>query len=160
MKKISLIALAMIAMISVSTAQKTAVVLSDKAGWHKVGETTVDFKAKMQEVNVLGSNKFSALKFTVTDSPIEIQDIDLYFDEGDKQTLTVGSPIKNAGESSKEIPMQGGAERNLRKIVFRYKTLPNRNDAKAHVEIWGLKTNADKTGDSKNSNWDNGNNKK
>jgi len=47
-----------------------------------------------------------------------------------------------AGES-RVIDLNGG-ERNLKKIVFVYKTLPNRKDEKAHVEIWGLKTNTDK----------------
>src|ERR1043166_1531178 len=144
MKKINLFISAVTLTVAM-TAQKTSVVVSDKTGWHKIGETTVDLKGQTQEVKVVGSNKFSSLKFKVLDSPIEIQDIDLYFDEGDKQTIAVGYPIKNAGEESREIPLQGGSERNLNKVIFRYKSIPGNTNTKAKVEIWGMKTNTDKS---------------
>ncbi len=69
-------------------------------------------------------------------------DLEIYYESGDKQDVKVNSPIKAPGES-RIINLNGG-ERNLEKIVFVYKTLPNRKDVKAHVEIWGLKTNTDK----------------
>ena len=37
--------------LSAANAQKPAVVVSDKTGWHKIGETTVDFKKEKDEVN-------------------------------------------------------------------------------------------------------------
>jgi hypothetical protein len=125
-------------------AQKPAVVASDKTGWHKIGETTVDFNNDHDEVAVLMADRFSAIKFKVTDAPIDLLDLDVYFEEGDMQNVKVGYAIKTAGESSGAIQLKGGSERNLKKIVFRYKTVANSKDKKAHVEIWGLKTNADK----------------
>jgi len=125
-------------------AQKPAVVASDKTGWHKIGETTVDFSKDHDEVAVMVADRFASLKFKVTDAAIELLDIDVIFEEGDAQTIKVGYAIKSAGAESREIDLKGGSERNLKKIVFRYKTLPNRSDKKAHVEIWGRKTNPDK----------------
>jgi hypothetical protein len=124
--------------------QKPAVVANDKTGWHKIGETTVDFGKDHDEVNVLVADRFAALKFKVTDAPIELLDIDVYFEEGDMQNVRVGFAMKTPGTESRVIDLKGGKERNLKKIVFRYKTLPNRQDKKANVEIWGKKTNPGK----------------
>jgi hypothetical protein len=118
------------------------VVLSDKTDWHKIGETTVNFDTDRDEVNVSGADKFAILKFRVTDVPIHLMSMEAYFDDGDKQKINVNFPIKPRGES-REIELKGG-ERDLKKVVFVYKTIANRNDREAHVELWGLKTNQDK----------------
>jgi len=118
-------------------AQKVEVMTSTKEGWHKIGETTVNFKKDTDEILVIGENKFTELKFVVKETPIDIISLKLHFSEGNDQTVKVNSPIKANGESHK-ISLTGG-ERKLEKIVFVYKTLPNRQDDKAHVEIWGYK---------------------
>jgi hypothetical protein len=123
-------------------AQKPAVVVSDKTGWHKIGETTVDFTKDRDEVSVMMADRFATLKFKVTDAPIDLIDAEVFYESGDSQKIRIGYPIKSPGES-KTIDLNGG-ERNLKKIVFTYKTLPNSKDKKAHVEIWGMKTNANK----------------
>ncbi len=143
MKKIIVIALlAIVGMNYSAMAQNPKVVVSDKKGWHKIGETTVDFAKDRDEVSVIGADKFAALIFKVTDAPIDLIDIEVFYESGDNQKVSVNFPIKAPGQS-KEIDLNGG-ERSIKKIVFVYKTLPNRKDVKAHVEIWGLKTNADK----------------
>ena len=121
---------------------KNAIMVSDSKGWHKIGETTVNFVKEREEILVTGSDRFAAIKFKVLDAPIQLTDLEVYFESGDKQVIKVNSSIKAAGES-RVININGG-ERDLKKIVFIYKTLPNRKDDKAHVEIWGLKTNTDK----------------
>jgi len=127
--------------ITAMNAQKPAVVVNDKTGWHKIGETTVDFEQEQDQVAVLMADRFASLKFKVTDAPIELIDIDVIFTEGDKQNIRVGYAIKKEGDNSREIDLKGGSERSIKTIVFRYKTLENRKDKKAHVEIWGRKTN-------------------
>jgi hypothetical protein len=141
MKKVVLMLAVLLFGISAS-AQKPAVVASDKTGWHKIGETTVDFGKDVDEVAVLVADRFASLKFKVDEAPIELLDIDVYFEEGDMQNIRIGYAIKNAGAESREIDLKGGSERNLKKIVFRYKTVENRADKKAHLEIWGRKSNA------------------
>lgn len=123
-------------------AQQTKVILNDKTGWHKIGKTTVDFKKDRDEIIVLGANRFASIKFKVTDAPIDLISLEVYYKSGDKQDIQVNMHIKAPGVSG-VIPLNGG-ERTLKKIVFIYKTLPNHKDIKAHVEIWGLKTNAGK----------------
>jgi hypothetical protein len=133
-----------LALNAVMLAQKPAVVASDKSGWHKIGETTVDFNKDHDEIIVMMADKFSALKFKVTDAPVEITDIDVAFEEGDAQNIKVGFAYKPAGAESRVIDLKGGSERNLKKVTYRYKTMANAKDKKAHMELWGLKTNADK----------------
>lgn len=126
----------------VSAQDNRTVVTSDKTDWHKIGETTVNFDTDRDEVTVSGADKFAAVKFRVTDVPIHLMSMEAYFDDGDKQDINVNFPIKPKGES-RVIDLDGG-ERDLKKVVFVYKTLPNRSDREARVEVWGLKTNEDR----------------
>lgn len=143
MKKLMMIiSLAVSGVMNVATAQKPAVVVSDKAGWQKIGETTVKFEKETDEIIVMGADKFASLKFKVTEAPIDLIDMDVYYDDGSSQKININMPIKMAGES-RVIDIKG-SEHELKKVVFVYKTLPNHHDKKARVELWGLKTNADK----------------
>ncbi|HYV94281.1 MAG TPA: hypothetical protein VE978_21080 [Chitinophagales bacterium] len=146
MKKLIIIVLAIVVSYT-SVAQEPAVISSDKTGWHKIGETTVDFKKDRDEVVVMGSDRFAALRFKLTDASIDLQDLEVYYESGDKQVIQVRTPIAK-GTESRVIDLNGG-ERSLKKIVFVYKTIPNQRDEKAHVEIWGLKTNEERPGDAK-----------
>lgn len=148
MKKTAIIGLlALAASFGTATAQETKtdksheLIISDKTGWHKIGELTADFKKEKEEMMVIGADRFASIRFKVTDAPIDLVSLEVYYESGDKQDIKVNTPIKSPGES-RTIDLNGG-ERNLKKIVFVYKTLPNHKDEKAHVEIWGLKTNTD-----------------
>lgn len=143
MKKIIfVILLTIVGVNNVALAQSPKVVISDKKGWHKIGETTVDFTKERDEISVIGANRFAALIFKVEDAPIHIMEIEVFYESGDNQKVNVNFPIKAPGQS-KEINLNGG-ERTIKKILFVYKTLSNAKDVKAHVEIYGLKTNTDK----------------
>jgi hypothetical protein len=141
-KLITLMFLAVAGISTTVSAQKPAVVVNDKTGWHKIAETTVDFTKDHDEVAVLIADKFSTLKFKVTDASIQLIDMEIFYESGDSQKVPVGYEIKSMGES-KVIDLNGG-ERSIKKISFHYKTVPNTKDQKAHVEIWGKKTNSDK----------------
>jgi len=142
MKKTTKIALlSILGSIGIATAQVPAVITSDKTGWHKIGETTVDFKKDRDVIVVAMADRFAAIQFKVDDASIDLISLEVYYESGDKQNIVVNSPIKAKGVS-KVIDLNGG-ERNLKNIVFVYKTLPNSKEEKAHVEIWGMKTNAD-----------------
>ncbi len=143
MRKIAiLLLLALAGSYTTANAQTPKVVISDKTGWHKIGETTVSFDHERDEIMVMGADKFAQIQFKVTEAPIDLQQMEVYYENGDKQAIPIRQSVKAPGES-RVIDLNGG-ERTIKKIVFEYKTLPNRKDDKAHVEIWGLKTNTDK----------------
>lgn len=127
----------------IANAQMPAVMVSDAAGWHKLGERTVDFAKDRDEIPVLMSDRFSKIKFKVTEAAIYFTSLEIFYESGDKQDVMINDAIKSPGES-RLIDLKGGSERSIKKIVFIYKTLPNSKDEKAHVEVWGLKTNTDK----------------
>ncbi len=142
MKKIMMIALLITTGYISAFAQQPKVVVSDKAGWHKIGESTVDYSSDRDEIMVMGANRFSKLKLKITDAPVHITTYEIYFESGDMQTVSIDKELKAPVET--EVVELKGGERDVKKVVFVYKTPPNVQDKKAKVELWGLKTNADK----------------
>jgi len=138
MKKIAFFVVMAMA-IALGSAKAQSVVVSDKTGWHKIGSRTIDFKNEKDEISVIGADKFSSIKFKVNDAPVNLQDVEVYFESGEKQDIAVNSPIGPTIES-KAFNLKGG-EQSIKKIVFDYNTLPNVENEKAEIEVWGLKTN-------------------
>jgi len=137
MKKI-LFALLITAFCTKTFAQQPAVVINDKEGWHKIGTTTVDFQAETDEIIVIGADRFAFIKIKIEDAPVNLVSFDIYFENGEKQNVTIGKEIKNPGET--RVVQINGGERRIKKVVFLYKTVASSMD-KAKVELWGLKTN-------------------
>jgi len=166
MKKVILIllmAFAPVLYINSAYAQTPAVVASEKPGWHKISETTADFKKDKDEIMVLGNDMFKALKLKVTEAPIHIYKMTVMYETGaDEEVSNEEIPGEMmAGNESKVIHLKG-ADRDIKKVVFMYRT-PGHNKAidadvdlkkdnpadktgmsvkkydKAHVELWGLK---------------------
>lgn len=119
-------------------AQNPKVVISDKDGWHKIGETRVDFKSENDKILVIGANRFSSIKIKVTKGAINLQSFVIYFDNDEKQTVSLQQEFISPGET-KEVVFP--SEKNVQKIEFKYKTIDKHLDKKAHVELWGFKTN-------------------
>ncbi len=140
MKTMIMMLLAIAGSIGIASAQTPAVMVSDATGWHKIGERTVAFKTDKDEIVVIGSDRFSTIKFKVTEAAIDLISLEITYESGDKQDVKINKTIKSPGESGL-INLKGGSERSIKKISFVYKTLPNSKDEKASVEIWGLKIN-------------------
>ena len=138
MKKNLIILFVSILGFSAAYAQKPAIMVSEKDGWHKISETTVNFNNDKDEIIIMGADKFKALKFKVTDGAINLIDLEVYYSEGDKEDIKVNSPVAE-GKESRVIDLKGN-DRDLKKVVFVYGNL--KDDAKkdkAHVELYGLK---------------------
>jgi hypothetical protein len=139
-KTLIMMLLAIAVSFGIANAQTPAVMVSDAAGWHKIGEKSVNFKTERDEISVIGSDRFSTIKFKVTEAAINLVSLEITYESGDKQDVKINQAIKTPGES-RTIDLKGGSERSIKKIIFVYNTPPNSKDEKAHVEIWGLKTN-------------------
>jgi hypothetical protein len=116
---------------------KPAIVMSDKPGWQKIAETTVDFTKEHRELEIIGADRFSALQFVVKEAAVQLDSVLIYFENDSIQKVRLNNAIQ-AGYGSKVIELKG-SDTSLRTIGFSYRTLPNRRDEKATVEIWGLK---------------------
>jgi hypothetical protein len=60
----------------------------------------------------------------------------IYYETGEVDDVTVRSEIKAGGETR---VIDTKADKDLKKVSFTYKTLPNTKEDKAHIELFGLK---------------------
>lgn len=118
-------------------AQNPGIVTSKKAGWHKIGETKADMKAENESILVLGADQFKSIKLKVTDAPLSIKTMQVFYEGGDMEEVNVGNSLK-AGQETRVIDLKH-PNADLQKVVFTYKTMPNKENEKAHVELYGLK---------------------
>jgi hypothetical protein len=122
--------------VNLAIAQKPGVVASKKAGWHKIGEITAAFKMENESIVVMGNDEFKSIKLKVTDAPINIEMLQVYYEDGDSEEIPVKSELKTGAETR---VMDLKASKDIKKVSFTYKTIPNSKNDKAHVELWGLK---------------------
>lgn len=138
MKKSALIFMVLLAaLLNSAFAQEPSVQLSNRPGWHKIGEVKADFKMENQSISVLGNDKFQSILLKVTDAPINIEGIQVFYESGEMEEFDVKNELK-AGSETRKIDFKNGAQQ-IKKVMFTYKTLPNQEDEKAHVELYGLK---------------------
>lgn len=138
MKKVILLVILVITgSFGIASAQQDKVNISGKTSWHKIGEATINFLVEQYEIMILEADKLGYIKFKVMNAPIVLMDLKVYFESGKKQNIDVNSLIKEPGESW--VIKLNPSERNIKKVVFIYKTLPNHNGEKAQVGLWGLK---------------------
>ncbi len=123
-----------------SNVEMPGMVVSDRTGWHKMGERTINWKMDHDEILVIGADRFASIKFVAAFASIDLKSVEVVYESGDSQKIILNNPIM-VGTESKVIDLNGG-ERRIKKIVFLYKTLANQNTEKALVEVWGYKTNA------------------
>jgi hypothetical protein len=117
-------------------AQKPEVAISNKAGWHKIGEVTASFKEENQSISVMGKDKFKSLKLKVTDAPIDIEKATVFYESGETQDLSLNNALQ-MGQETKTFDLKNTD--GIKKVSFTYKTQPNGKHDKAHVELYGLK---------------------
>lgn len=120
-------------------AQKPAVVASNEAGWQHIGQTTASFKSQNESIEVLGADEFTAIKLKVTDAPLHIERLQVFYESGDMEEINIRSEI-GANSETKVVKLKH-PDRDINKVAFTYKTAPNASGEKADVELYGLKTN-------------------
>jgi hypothetical protein len=118
-------------------AQDPGIVLSDKPGWHKIGEVKASFKTETESIAVIGEDEFKSIKLKVTDAPINIDRITVYYESGEVEDVPVSNELQ-AGAETRVFDLKYPAK-DLKKVTFVYKSLPSYRGDNAHVELYGLK---------------------
>jgi hypothetical protein len=116
-------------------AQKPGVVVSDKPGWHKIGEVTASFKMDNEAISAIGADMFKSIKLKVMEAPVNIESLKVYYEDNDIEDIPVRSELKEGAET-RVINIKN---KDIKKVSFVYKTLPNSGKDKARVELWGMK---------------------
>lgn len=122
---------------TITYAQKPEVITTNKEGWHKIGDARVDFKSDKDQFIVLGKDRFKAIQVKVKDAPVRINDLQIYYQGGSKEDVSVATDMA-AGSESQVINLKNNSA-EIKKVVFVYHTVANSHADKAVVELWGLK---------------------
>jgi hypothetical protein len=137
MKKIiAIITVSLIAIINFTFAQEPEIITSNKAGWYKIGEVTASFKTESESISVFGKELFKSIKLKVTDASISIDKVIIIFESGEIQEIPLKGTLK-AGAETGEFKLKNPAD-ELQKITFTYKSEPNVDENKVHIELYGL----------------------
>jgi hypothetical protein len=122
--------------ITSTNAQEPGIVVSNKPGWHKIGGVKADFKTESESISVLGKDRFKALKLKVTDAPININRVTVYYEDETTQDIPMSGTLTSGSETG-QFDLKSPAK-EIKKVTFTYKYEANYRD-KAHVELYGLK---------------------
>jgi hypothetical protein len=139
MKPQLFIALAIIAtQLSFTTPQsvssnKVATTASPNA-WEVLGSRSVRYGTDHDVISVSSDKWYKGVYFKVTDAPIKINDMKIYFDNGDKFDVSIRGMIKQNGHS-RTIELPGG-DRRITKVEFSYETMGS-NRGTANLTLWG-----------------------
>jgi hypothetical protein len=137
MKKLIVLFIVSVVCGRMAFAQDPAVIASNKPGWHKIGEVKADFKTENESIIVMGKDKFKSVKLKVTDAPIDISNVIIYY-EGDGMQEIPATGMLSAGAETKTYELDY-PDKEIKKVSFTYKSEPNYKGNKAHVELYGLK---------------------
>lgn len=138
MKRTAVVLLVLLVGIASSAlAQEPGIVASRKPGWHKIGEVKASFKLESESIGVIGADEFKAIKMKVTDAPINIENVTVYYESGQTQDIPVRGQLQ-AGAETGTFDLDRPTD-ELKKISFTYRSEPNFKGEKAHVELYGLK---------------------
>jgi hypothetical protein len=137
MKRAIVLLVVFVCYLQVAFAQEPAVVVSDKPGWHKIGEVKADFKTEIESIAVLGSDEFKSIKLKVTDAPINIDKVIVYYENEQTQEIPLSGMILSGSETKAYDLLYPLIE--LKKVSFTYKSEPSYRGEKAHIELYGLK---------------------
>jgi hypothetical protein len=115
---------------------KPAVSVSDKAGWHKIATTAAELNTDKDAVAIFGADKFKALRVKATKHGIHINSIRVYYEDGTEKLVDVNTNL-NMDETSKDFSIDG--TKAIKKVAYVYNAVPNKNNEKAHLELYGMK---------------------
>ena len=106
--------------------------------WRLIGQTQASHSADHDVIVVKGPyDNFRAIKFKVTDAPLNMHYMLVTYDNGQPDRIDVRQNIPKGGES-RAIDLKGVGTRSLRKVEFWYDTKGLLN-GKADVTLFGMK---------------------
>jgi hypothetical protein len=132
MKSVKSLILLSFALVTCSSTQPTAV---NRADWQFLAATWVNYGVDHDAI-VFGDlrDDFRQIKLRITDAPLHMYDMKIYFDNGEVQDVSLKARFRQ-GDESRVIDLNGGL-RHLRRIEFWYETKGARR-GKARVAVWG-----------------------
>jgi hypothetical protein len=103
-------------------------------GWQLIGDKWANYSLDRDELKVTGNDIYTKLKIRVTDAPLNMHDMDVVFENGERQNFVLQRNFSQ-GEWSRVLDLAGN-RRRIDKIIFKYDT-KNVGKGKARVAVWG-----------------------
>lgn len=104
-------------------------------GWDLLGERKVNFVRDKDELPVLNSNKYTAIRFRVENKDVHIKDVKIIYPNGDKLSPSIDDDIAS-GQYSKVIEVSPEG-RDIRSIEFSYRSTGSILKGRAKVYVFG-----------------------
>ena len=123
-----------VALMSCGSSKKTIAI---EEGWELLSEHKVNFVRDKDEIVLNNQHQYSAMKFRVEERDVRINEIKVYFKNGDKLEPSLDATIA-AGTKSREIELSSEG-RVIDKIEFRYRTTGTMLKGRANVLLFGKK---------------------
>ena len=120
------------ALASCSSSRKS---IGVEEGWELLSESKVNFVRDKDEIRINSHNKFTAIRFKVEDREVRINDVKIYFDNGDKLEPNIDEVIL-ADQYSRIIELAKDG-RYIDRIEFKYRTTGNVLKGRANVILFG-----------------------
>jgi hypothetical protein len=108
--------------------------LTSPNAWEVLGTRSVRYGTDHDVISVSSEKWYKGIYFKVTDAPIRINDMKVYFDNGDKFDVSIRGMIRENGHS-RTIELPGG-QRRITKVEFSYETMGS-NRGTANLTLWG-----------------------
>jgi len=123
MKRIMPLALCMLFVFVTSTT--FAQLKGKQLKWEKLGKKVISMKAEKDVMLVTRlEGTFTAVKFKVLKAPIHLHTAEVIYGNGASNMLTINKKIP-AGSDSRVFDLPGN-KRIIKKIIFKYKTVPTK----------------------------------
>lgn len=103
---------------------------SPAAAWDVIGVREVKDRTEHDSINVGGNRTFNRIKICVKRNPVHFIDVDIHFENGGHQDVSVASRI-NPGQCTRVIDLEGG-NRDISRIDFLYEETSFR---RAHAQV-------------------------
>ena len=104
-------------------------------GWELLGESKVNFVRDRDQVDVLSSNLFTAIRFKVENRDVHMNELHVVFQNGDKLDPAIDDNIP-ADQYSRDIQL-GTEGKAVRSVDFAYRTTGNVLKGRATVLVFG-----------------------
>jgi hypothetical protein len=88
--------------------------------WVVIGQKQANYGMDRDVLEVRGNDVFKAIKIKVVDAPLDMKDLDIYFENGEKMNVPIQFNFSQ-GEESRAIDLPGN-KRRIKKISFLYDT--------------------------------------
>ena len=120
------------ALASCSSSRKS---IGVEEGWELLSESKVNFVRDKDEIRINSHNQFTAIRFKVEDREVRINDVKIYFDNGDKLEPNIDEVIL-ADQYSRIIELAKDGS-YIDRIEFKYRTTGNVLKGRANVILFG-----------------------